>query len=77
MEQLTRTSHLNATLLTKREKEIIAEVSQGLCDKEIAAKIIISPATVKTHVKNIYRKLGVRNRVEASLKYLVYVNRLA
>ena len=60
--------------LTKREKEIIAEVSKGLGDKEIATKIYISPATVKTHVKNIYRKLGVRNRVEASLKYIIYTD---
>lgn len=56
--------------LTLREKEIIAEVSKGLLDKEIAVKICISPETVKTHVKNIYKKLGVRNRVEASIWYM-------
>ncbi len=57
-------------ILTLREKEIIAEVSKGLFDKEIANKICISPETVKKHVKNIYKKLGVRNRVEASVLYM-------
>lgn len=60
----------NCNILTAREIEIIAEVSKGLYDREIATKIFISPETVKKHVKNIYKKLGVRNRVEASLKYL-------
>ena len=61
-----------ANTLTSREKQIIEEVSKGLLDKEIASKICISTSTVKTHVKNIYRKLGVRNRVEASLKFFMY-----
>lgn len=62
--------HTTINLLTVREKEIIAEVSKGLFDKEIASKICISTETVKKHVKNIYRKLGVRNRVEASILYM-------
>ncbi len=56
--------------LTRREKEVIIELSKGLYYKEIASKIFISPETVKKHVKNIYRKLGVRNRVEATMKYV-------
>lgn len=62
--------NLLTDLLTTREKEIIAEVSKGLYDREIANKICISTETVKKHVKNIYKKLGVRNRVEASILYM-------
>jgi len=57
------------TTLTRREKEVIHELSRGLFYKEIAGKIFISPETVKKHVQSIYRKLGVRNRVEATLIY--------
>lgn len=57
------------TLLTRRESEVIQELSRGLYYKEIAGKIFISPETVKKHVRNIYRKMGVRNRVEATIKY--------
>lgn len=59
----------NSNMLTRRESEVIRELSQGLYYKEIAQKIFISPETVKKHVRSIYRKLGVRNRVEATLKY--------
>lgn len=62
-----KTSHSD---LTRREIEIMSQVSSGLYDKEIAEKNFISPQTVKQHVKNIYRKMGVRNRVEATLKFL-------
>lgn len=55
--------------LTRRETEVINELSKGLYYKEIAGKIFISQETVKKHVKSIYRKLGVRNRVEATIKY--------
>lgn len=58
------------TGLTPREIEIMAQVSIGLFDKEIADRNFISHLTVKQHIKNIYRKMGVRNRVEATLKYL-------
>jgi DNA-binding CsgD family transcriptional regulator len=56
-------------MLTRREKEIISELAQGLYYKEIAGKTFISTETVKQHLKNIYRKMGVRNRMEASMKY--------
>jgi len=60
----------NLNDLTRREKEVISELSKGLYYKEIAVKIFISKETVKKHVKSIYRKLGVRNRVEATMKYV-------
>lgn len=59
----------NMNTLTRRETEVINELSKGLYYKEIAGKIFISQETVKKHVKSIYRKLGVRNRVEATIKY--------
>ena len=64
------------TNLTRRETEVISELSQGLYYKEIAGKIYISPETVKKHVRNIYRKLGVRNRVEATLKFQQHIQPL-
>jgi len=64
----------NMNTLTRRETEVINELSKGLYYKEIAGKIFISPETVKKHVKSIYRKLGVRNRVEATLKYTSGLN---
>lgn len=52
-------------LLSKREKEILEMLAKGLIYKEIAAKIFISPQTVRKHVYHIYEKLHVGNRIEA------------
>ena len=49
--------------ISAREKEIIGLLVKGLSNREIAEKLFISPNTVKTHIKNIYAKLGVSNRV--------------
>jgi DNA-binding NarL/FixJ family response regulator len=51
-------------ILTKREKEILALIAQGLTDKEIAEKVFLSPLTITTHRKNILSKLGLKNKVE-------------
>jgi DNA-binding NarL/FixJ family response regulator len=64
----------NLNSLTRRETEVIKELSKGLYYKEIAGKIFISKETVKKHVKSIYRKMGVRNRVEATIKYTAQIN---
>lgn len=53
--------------LTLAEKKILACVSMAKTNKEIAGELHISPATVKRHLENILRKLGLRNRVEAAL----------
>ena len=53
------------TLLTEREKEVLSLVAKGLQYKEIANKLYISYETVKKHLKNIYEKLHVQNKVEA------------
>jgi DNA-binding NarL/FixJ family response regulator len=61
--------------LTDREREIVAVVAQGLSNDEIAAKLYLSPATVKTHVNRAMSKLAVRDR--AQLVVLAYEAGLA
>jgi|GEM_PF-5327447 len=51
--------------LSKRELETYAELARGVTDKEIAARLFISVATVKTHLRRIYDKLDVKGRSEA------------
>lgn len=53
--------------LTKREKEILAFLAAGSTNMEVANKLYISPHTVKVHVQNIYKKIGVPNRVKATI----------
>lgn len=56
--------------LSPREMEILAQVAEGLSNKEIGARLHISFATVRTHLMHIYEKLHVRCRTEAAAKYL-------
>jgi len=51
--------------LTPRELEILVMVSHGLTMRQIGRRLDISPRTVETHVAKLYRKLGVRTRVQA------------
>lgn len=51
--------------LTPRERSIVALVTQGKRNREIAQTLGVSEATVENHLHRIYRKLGVTNRVEA------------
>lgn len=51
--------------LSAREKEILQAVSRGLTFPEIGRRLFISPHTVATHVKNIYRKLEAHSKIEA------------
>ncbi len=51
--------------LTEREIEILEYVAVGLTVKQVASRLGLSPRTVETHLAKLYRKLGVRNRVQA------------
>jgi DNA-binding NarL/FixJ family response regulator len=55
------------TALTSREIEILALVSMGSSNEEIADKMFISTNTVKTHLYNIFKKINVQNRLQAAL----------
>jgi len=54
--------------LSKQEMKVIRLIAEGYKNAEIAEKLFISQNTVKTHIKNIYSKLDVKNRVEALRK---------
>ena len=54
--------HLNS--LTEREREVMTLVGEGLTNDEIAARLVVSPATAKTHVSRTMVKLGARDRAQ-------------
>lgn len=56
--------------LTPREKQILEKLVQGSLYKEIAWDLEIGVETVRTHLRNVYKKLQVRTRTEAVVKYL-------
>jgi len=53
-----------ASLLTPREREVAVLVAHGLTNREIAAKLVVTPRTAETHVQNILNKLGLTSRVQ-------------
>ena len=67
-------SHQLAKMKTvsRREMEVMALISESMTNEEIAQKLFLSAKTVKTHIRNIFEKTGIRNRVEAVLLYIRY-----
>jgi DNA-binding CsgD family transcriptional regulator len=61
-------NEVHESVLTTKEKEVVKLVSQGYANHEIAAQMFVSVNTIKKHLQNIYKKLGVNNRT--SLSYL-------
>ncbi len=57
------------SLLSQREKEVLEWLAKGLLYKEIAERLGVSSETVKKHLKNIYQKLHVQNKIEAINKF--------
>lgn len=62
--RVKRTVQLPARL-TVQERRVLMQVAVGQTDREVAATLFIAPATVRKHLENSYRKLGVTNRVAA------------
>ena len=54
-----------ATLLTEREREVLALVARALSNRQIAVRLDITEGTVKRHLRNIFGKLGAVSRIDA------------
>ena len=63
--QPTRSDAVVGTVLSNREREILALLADGLANKQIAARLGISKNTVKTHLELLFDKLDVSSRAEA------------
>ncbi|MCB0076613.1 MAG: response regulator transcription factor [Anaerolineales bacterium] len=70
MRRARRSAENDPQALTAREEEVMALVAQGLTNQEIAQRLTVSENTVKYHIQNIYGKLNVNNRTEATRLYL-------
>jgi DNA-binding NarL/FixJ family response regulator len=69
LKSLTHLSSAKLDLLSQREMQVLALISKSMTNEEIADKLCLSSKTVKTHMRNIFAKSGIRNRVEAALVY--------
>ena len=63
--ETSETSHELVEPLSEREIEVLKHIADGQTNQEIAQELILSLYTVKSHARNIYSKLGVKNRTEA------------
>ena len=58
--------------LTPREREVLTLIGQGLSNRGIAEQLFISEATVKTHINNLFAKVGLRDRADAVRRAMAY-----
>ena len=58
-------SAASASGLTKREREVLALMAEGLAPREIATRLVLSPKTVATHIGHVLEKLGVHSQAQA------------
>jgi len=56
--------------LTARERQILALIAEGSTNRQVAARLGIAETTVENHLRSIYRKLGVTNRMSAVMRAL-------
>lgn len=85
MRELALSEHLHSAAteedpaqrkaLTEKETQIMRLIAEGLSNKEIAFRLNIAGETVKFHLKNVYRKLGVINRVQALQRLRKHIRR--
>jgi len=71
LEKLVRHNEPGAVgirALSRREREVLSLVAEGLNNRAVASRLYISENTVKNHVRNIHEKLGVHNRMEAVVR---------
>jgi DNA-binding NarL/FixJ family response regulator len=61
--------------LSRREREVLALVSQGMTNAEVAARLYVAEATVKVHMRHVLEKLGVKTRTEAALRVPYYARK--
>lgn len=59
-----RAGHERLGELTEREREVLALIGEGLSNHEIGARLVVSPATARTHVSRVMTKLGARDRAQ-------------
>ena len=52
--------------ITNREKEVLVHLAQGQTNKEISQSLLLSPSTVRNHISNIFTKLNISNRSQAT-----------
>jgi len=62
-------SRLNGTALSPREKQVALLLLQGMTVRQIAPELKLTPATVATYSKSVYKKLGINSRAELFLRF--------